>query len=186
MARAHFKQALRDLARDPGARTERVRRVLLHLRSTLSAARGTWAAYCGLSEELDPRPGLSTGEDLTWTFPAVAGDDLEFRAPASLADDAFAPSRWGVLEPKSDAPAVALASIDGFLVPGLAFDRRGVRLGRGKGFYDRALAGARGIKIGVGFAMQIANEPLPAEAHDVRMDGVVTEDGVYWTSARRL
>ena len=65
--------------------------------------------------------------------------------------------------------------IDIFLVPGLAFDREGRRLGRGGGWYDRFLAQSRGLKIGLAHTCQISNSPLPEESHDVRMDVVVTE-----------
>lgn len=60
------------------------------------------------------------------------------------------------------------------LVPGLAMSSKGERLGRGKGFYDRYLAGFRGIKIGVCLEVQL-DEGLPLEAHDVLLDYVVTE-----------
>lgn len=64
--------------------------------------------------------------------------------------------------------------IDLIVVPAVAYDRRGNRLGRGKGFYDRLLAEARAIKIGVGYEFQLIDE-LPAEQHDVPMDYVITQ-----------
>lgn len=68
---------------------------------------------------------------------------------------------------------------DVVVVPGLAFTRAGDRLGQGGGWYDRFLAGTRGdcTTIGVGFDVQIVDR-LPVEAHDVRLDHVVTESGV--------
>ena len=60
------------------------------------------------------------------------------------------------------------------VVPGVAFDRKGRRLGRGKGFYDRLLKTAKGLKVGVGYEFQLVDE-LPAEEHDVPMDIVITE-----------
>lgn len=60
------------------------------------------------------------------------------------------------------------------IVPGVAFDRKGRRLGRGKGFYDRLLQTAKAIKIGVGYEFQLLEE-IPAEPHDVAMDYVITE-----------
>jgi 5-formyltetrahydrofolate cyclo-ligase len=64
--------------------------------------------------------------------------------------------------------------IDLALVPGVGFDLRGGRLGRGRGFYDQLLAGFGGLKCGVALNEQIASE-IPTEAHDVRMDVVLTE-----------
>ena len=71
--------------------------------------------------------------------------------------------------------SVHVSKIDVFLVPGLAFDREGRRLGRGGGWYDRALSKSQGLKIGLAHVSQILNTPLPEESHDVRMDMVVTE-----------
>lgn len=64
--------------------------------------------------------------------------------------------------------------IEVIIVPGVAFDRNGNRLGRGKGFYDRLLCSARATKIGVGYEFQLV-DALPAEEHDIKMDMVITE-----------
>jgi 5-formyltetrahydrofolate cyclo-ligase len=59
------------------------------------------------------------------------------------------------------------------LVPGLAFDPSGRRLGRGKGFYDRLLAMVRGRKCGIAFEEQVVPE-IPVEPHDIRLDCLLT------------
>jgi 5-formyltetrahydrofolate cyclo-ligase len=66
------------------------------------------------------------------------------------------------------------------LVPGVAFDRQGNRLGYGKGFYDRVLCGAGGssISVGVCFELQLV-ESLPVEDHDQCLDLLVTEEREY-------
>ncbi|MBD5176512.1 MAG: 5-formyltetrahydrofolate cyclo-ligase [Bacteroidales bacterium] len=64
--------------------------------------------------------------------------------------------------------------IELIVVPAVAYDRRGNRLGRGKGFYDRLLSSARATKIGVGYEFQLVDE-IPAESHDVPMDYVITQ-----------
>ena len=76
---------------------------------------------------------------------------------------------------------VALNRLDLALVPGLGFDARGHRLGRGKGHYDRLLAGFTGMKIGVAFDFQIVTE-VPREPHDIALDAVVTP--TRWLQAR--
>ncbi|WP_414657007.1 5-formyltetrahydrofolate cyclo-ligase [Deinococcus sp. VB343] len=86
-------------------------------------------------------------------------------------------SRAGYLQPPKDAPQVALDTVDAVLLPGLAYDLRGVRLGYGGGFYDRLLPGFAGLKIGVVYAPLLLSA-LPGEAHDVRADWVATERGV--------
>jgi len=64
------------------------------------------------------------------------------------------------------------------LIPGVAFDTRGDRLGYGKGVYDRLLGGFKGLKIGLAYDFQIVDK-LPVEEHDMKMDLVVTEKGIY-------
>ena len=59
------------------------------------------------------------------------------------------------------------------LVPGVAFDLHGRRLGRGKGFYDQLLAGVRGTTCGVAFDVQVVRE-LPQEPHDARVNCILT------------
>lgn len=66
------------------------------------------------------------------------------------------------------------AEIELIIVPAVAFDRNGNRLGRGKGFYDRLLQTTRATKIGVGYDFQLIEE-IPAEPHDVPMDMVITQ-----------
>ena len=87
---------------------------------------------------------------------------------------------FGIMEPDpASHPQVSVEKIDAFLCPGLAFDASGTRLGRGGGFYDRALGKARpdAGRIGVCFSLQMA-ETLPCESHDIVMESLVSEDGV--------
>jgi 5-formyltetrahydrofolate cyclo-ligase len=81
--------------------------------------------------------------------------------------------RFGALEPDAGCPAIPLNQLDLVLVPGVAFDLAGRRLGRGKGFYDRLLAEVSGHKCGVAFDEQIVAE-VPEEPHDVRVDSILT------------
>ena len=81
--------------------------------------------------------------------------------------------RFGIREPKPDCPAVPLNQLDLVLVPGVAFDTGGRRLGRGRGFYDRLLALAGGVKCGVAFDEQLV-DAIPAERHDICLDHILT------------
>ena len=83
--------------------------------------------------------------------------------------------QFGILEPKPEAiTPVAGDRIDVALVPGLAFDETGNRLGRGMGYFDHILRGLRGVKIALAYDFQILNE-VPTEAHDTPVDFIVTE-----------
>jgi 5-formyltetrahydrofolate cyclo-ligase len=93
--------------------------------------------------------------------------------------------RFGILEPKPEAIRPATADqIDVALVPGLAFDETGNRLGRGLGYLDRLLQETSGARIALAFDFQLLGE-VPTEAHDMRMDFIVTETRVIKTKGNR-
>lgn len=88
------------------------------------------------------------------------------------------PGAYGILEPDPDAPVVPADEIDLILVPGLAFDRHGRRMGRGKGYYDRFLTGYAGKTMGI---CTLLVPEVPVEPLDRTMDAVVTDSGIYYT-----
>ncbi|MGA3285051.1 MAG: 5-formyltetrahydrofolate cyclo-ligase [Verrucomicrobiota bacterium] len=81
--------------------------------------------------------------------------------------------QFGIREPKAGCPEIPLERLGLILVPGVAFDLRGGRLGRGRGFYDRLLPEIHGIKCGIAFDEQIV-DAVPTGRLDVRMDFVLT------------
>ena len=114
-------------------------------------------------------------------------DDAAQRYVASELNDfegELSEGRFGILEPRRECVhRVATDKLETLLVPGLAFDEQGIRLGRGLGFFDRLLRETRGTRIALAYDFQILNE-VPADAHDVRMDFTVTEKRVV-SSGRR-
>ncbi len=103
-------------------------------------------------------------------LPAVVGDELELRRFTGTDD--LAVGSYGIAEP-TDELVTNYDCIDLVVVPGLAFDRLGQRLGRGKGYYDRLLPQIKAPKLGICFPFQLVDE-VPSEPFDVRMDGVIT------------
>jgi 5-formyltetrahydrofolate cyclo-ligase len=81
--------------------------------------------------------------------------------------------KFQIREPAASCSELPLAGFDLVLVPAVAFDLRGRRLGRGRGFYDRLLAGIRGLKCGVAFDEQIVTE-VPVADHDAWLDFILT------------
>jgi 5-formyltetrahydrofolate cyclo-ligase len=81
--------------------------------------------------------------------------------------------QFGIREPTDSCPQTPLNRLDLILVPGVAFDLHGRRLGRGKGFYDQLLATVRGKTCGVAFDEQIVDE-VPVEPHDVLLNCILT------------
>jgi len=113
--------------------------------------------------------------------PAARGMPREYEPAWLPADDALRTGAWGIREPAAPDWVGADTTIDVVLVPGVAFDARGGRLGHGKGFYDRMLArlgGRARCRIGVAFGFQIM-EAVPCGPRDVRMEAVVVEARVY-------
>lgn len=132
--------------------------------------------FAPLPEELDVWPllteALSAGKHVA--LPRFAAESRAYEAftVQDLATDLQA-GRFGIREPNGRCPRLTIARVDLALVPGVAFDLHGRRLGRGKGYYDRLLKQVRGTTCAVAFDEQIVEE-IPAEPHDVRMDCILT------------
>lgn len=139
------------------------------------AAARTVALYSALGPEADASVALPLllERDIAVVFPRVVGELLEF-APASSLDELHAGFR-GVLEPES--VPIDASVLDVVVVPGVAFDRAGGRLGQGGGHYDRTLAqlGSKTFRVGFCFSCQIVDK-VPRERHDELLDALVTED----------
>jgi len=82
-----------------------------------------------------------------------------------------------IFEPETLEDEVALTP-DVVIVPGIGFDKRGFRLGYGKGYYDKYLKNFNGVIIGVAFDFQML-EKIPNEAHDIKLDLIITEKEIY-------
>jgi len=141
------------------------------LQKTLTDEVGIWVAYKNLNDE----PEILWDEvssQIKWAFPKLKNDQLEF----CLSVSTFNRSALGFLEPV-DGTQIYCNEIAGFILPGLAYDKQGYRLGRGKAYYDRALANYRGKKIAVCFEASLCEE-LPHEEHDIKCDQIITPSKV--------
>jgi 5-formyltetrahydrofolate cyclo-ligase len=111
-------------------------------------------------------------------YPALCDDRMVFRQVAGLED--LAAGRFGILEPCSTGCDHQADEPDLIVVPGVAFDLSGHRIGYGKGFYDRFLQhpGRKGHLIGLCHDFQLIGGAIPAEEHDIRMELIVTDQRV--------
>jgi len=124
------------------------------------------------------RTALLDGKRLV--VPVVAKDQVLLHAEITDYDRDLAAGYQGILEPRSgERRLVDLSEVDLFIVPGAVFDRRGYRIGRGLGYYDRCLSGVKGhaVMCAMAYELQVLNE-VPSEAHDVPVDYIVTEQRV--------
>jgi 5-formyltetrahydrofolate cyclo-ligase len=119
------------------------------------------------------------GKQLAYPAIDVAANEMCFRRVDALEE--LEERGQGFSEPSRDAPE--LTEIDVIIVPGVAFDARGYRIGYGAGFYDRALPRYRppACAIGVAFDFQLAAD-IPNEGHDVPVDQVVTDTRVLFAA----
>jgi len=142
----------------------------------------TVLTFLSMPHELDTSAVISAAraKGKRVAVPRIEGDELRFLVLPRDVDN-LPRDRWGIPEPDPSWQALDLARAARVLVaaPGLAFDRQGNRLGRGKGFYDRFLVGAREAAksitvIGICLSEQLV-EAVPRDDHDQVLDAVVTE-----------
>jgi 5-formyltetrahydrofolate cyclo-ligase len=152
------------------------RRLAEHLTS-LCAGVAVVGGYCPLGSEISPLPAMEEARAVgaIVAYPCFPHPGKPFRF---LAGDPLEPGPFGIMQPAKRHPVV---QPDLVLVPLIAIDPQGTRLGRGKGHYDRALAslkknGAR--LIGIGWQLQRLVETIPADAWDVPLDAFASPDGL--------
>lgn len=109
-------------------------------------------------------------------FPVTNSETGVITPYYAKADTEFCVGAFGVREPNTKE-AAATCDIDVILVPGIAFSRKGVRVGFGKGCYDRLLKDTNVVKVGFCYDFQLCDE-ISADSHDVNMDYIVSESGI--------
>jgi 5-formyltetrahydrofolate cyclo-ligase len=173
-------------AAERARRSQKAAARLLALPELARAA--TVAGFSALPEELDPAAALAAlrrrGALVALPRVTSASPRLRFHRAPEAAD--LLPGPFGILEPDAREPEIAAEALDVILVPGIAFDAQGRRLGFGGGYYDE-LAGAvrrggRALLIGVGFDFQLV-ERCPSGETDAILDGVVTDARVIRAGA---
>lgn len=171
MEKSDIRKAIKEAKKTLGkeAREEEARQCFLRLEEMDCYQRAkNILAYASLPDELPTGEFLQTASHSKRLFlPRVNGNDLDILPLDNCAVGAF-----GILEPIGD-DVHSVKEMDLIIVPAVAFDRLGNRLGRGRGYYDRLLADAVCPKVGVAFSLQILDS-LPTECHDIMMDAVVT------------
>ena len=170
-ARKAFTRTLSDASR------ARLEQKLAQNLTSLFAGVSVVGGYHPLGSEISPLPAMEEARAVgaIVAFPCFTNPAKTFRF---VAGDPLEPGPFGLMQPARRHPRV---EPDLVLVPLVAIDGSGTRLGRGKGHYDRALLslkknGAR--LIGVGWAMQRLTEEIPGDPWDVPLDGFASPDGL--------
>ena len=156
---------------------EELERKLAEVLAPLIANSRVMGGYCPLPNEISPLPAMDAAarQGAVVAYPAFADHQSNFRF---LVGDPSEAGPWACFQPPLDAPEVFP---DLVLVPLVAIDRHGTRLGQGKGHYDRVLGKLRGhgaLLIGVGWEVQKLDEEIPTDHWDVPLDGFASPEGL--------
>ena len=177
-----IRAAMRQQRRDYAASLDGDTRAALEDRladalEPLFATSGIVAAYAPMKDEISPLPAMARAScvHLRLLFPFFVDRDsrLTFRAGTPVD-----PGPWGILQPAAESDILVP---DLILMPLVAVDGRGNRIGMGKGHYDRAMPGLReaGARlIGCGWDFQRVERPLDADPWDIPLDGFASPDGL--------
>ena len=177
-----LRAAMRERRRDYAASLDTATRAALEdqLAEALDPLFGTAtivAAYAPMKDEISPLPAMARANwsDLGLTFPFFVDRDsrMTFRTGPPID-----PGPWGILQPTAEAE---IASPDLVLIPLVAIDAAGNRIGMGKGHYDRALPGLRAAGarlIGCGWGFQLVGQDLVPDPWDIALDGFASPDGL--------
>ncbi len=178
-----------------------IRRSLLHQRQTLSCqqwreqsqqicdvlqqdskfqAAETILTYFSFRQEPALMTLINQNPEKSWGLPRCVGQDLQWHywQPGWTVEQ----HRYGMTEPSIDLPLVAVEKVDLMLVPCVAIDRAGYRLGYGGGYYDRFLslpAWQNKLTLGIIFSFAYL-ETLPRDPWDWKLQGICTETGISW------
>jgi 5-formyltetrahydrofolate cyclo-ligase len=197
MGQGEQKQALRRkigaerAALPPSERKRRSETAARHLLALdqLAACR-TILLFYPFRDEIDTRPflhaALQRGQEI-W-LPLTDPAERRLTPYVYGGEETLRPGAYGIREPDPAASQPAdIARLEAVVLPGLAFDGQGGRLGYGGGYYDRFLerCGRRPLLVGYAFAMQMV-ERVPVEPHDHPVDYVVTDDGIHGPFSRLL
>jgi 5-formyltetrahydrofolate cyclo-ligase len=156
------------------------RRLAEHL-TGLFAGVSVVGGYCPLGSEISPLPATEEARAVgaIVAYPCFHDPGKPFRF---LVGDPLQPGPFGIMQPAKRHPVV---EPDLVLVPLIAIDGRGTRLGRGKGHFDRALIHLKKFGAGsggMGWPVQRLSEAIPADEWDIPLDGFASPDGLEWFS----
>lgn len=174
IARERRRKFVESLAADD---REELEQQLAEAVAPLLARSRVTGGYCPMPSEISPLPAMFAAArgGAVVAYPAFADHQSPFRF---LAGDPTESGPWACFQPSLDSPEVYP---DLVLVPLVAIDHKGTRLGQGKGHYDRVLGKLRergALLIGIGWDVQKLDEPIPAEPWDVALDGFASPAGL--------
>ena len=135
-------------------------------------------AYMGFGTEIETNAFFERiiADGKTAVLPRVDRASQSLRLHSARSASELLTSKWGIREPRADASAVSIDEVDFVLLPGVAFDRSGNRLGYGRGYYDKLLSAANPAlaRVAAAFACQVVKR-VPVGSHDKKVQCIFTE-----------
>lgn len=185
MTKAEWRKALRALHEGAAERDRQSALLCGHiLASRLFADARVIGGYMPLAREADVTPVLNAAlaQGKVLALPRCGQPpQMTLRRVSSLAELVSGP--YGLLEPSADAPVIAPGEIDLLLVPLEGVDERGMRLGKGGGYYDCLLKEPCGAALGCALSWQ-KTKRLPADDWDKPLDALADQDGIHYFTQR--
>lgn len=183
LTKAELRSAalLRRGALDEKYRSYAESKALLHLVSTEEfSCADKILLYFPVKSEADPLPifEIAKEQDKKIAFPKCNKNDLTMKFFEVCSRNDLIPGAYNIPEPNGDTGELSCDERTLCIVPALLYSRDGHRLGWGKGYYDRFLADFDGITVGFTYDAFVVDE-LPCTEHDVALDMIITEKGVY-------
>jgi len=187
LAMSEEKARVRDILRarkeamSPAERLEKSKLIARHLMLLISSGE-TVMVFTSKEKEVNTKPLIEAlfKEKNPVVVPIIQKEDVSLRLSYLRDFSALVPSTFGVPEPIGSEIPAKPQDVDVIILPMLGFDRTGGRIGYGAGYYDRFLSKNPGlVKIGIAFGCQ-EMETLPLDENDIKMDLIVTEDGIAY------
>ena len=140
--------------------------------------------YLGFGSEIETQPFFDRiiADGKIAVLPRVDRGSQTLRLHRARGTSDLLTGKWGIREPGADAPPVSINEVDFLLMPGVAFDRLGNRLGYGRGYYDKLLSTADPAltRVAAAFSCQII-KAVPVGPNDQRIDSIITENEIINT-----
>jgi len=187
LAMSEEKARVRDILRarkeamSPAERLEKSKLIARHLMLLISSGE-TVMVFTSKEKEVNTKPLIEAlfKEKNPVVVPIIQKEDVSLRLSYLRDFSALVPSTFGVPEPIGSEIPAKPQDVDVIILPMLGFDRTGGRIGYGAGYYDRFLSkNPELVKIGIAFGCQ-EMETLPLDENDIKMDLIVTEDGIAY------
>ena len=182
-----LKNSIRKILRQkkeamlPEDRLEKSQRICRHLMAIIRD-KETVMVYTSKEKEVNTVPLIRAlfRQKNPVVVPVIVKEDVSLRLSYLRDFSALVPSTFGVPEPIGNEIPAAAEDIGTIVLPMLGFDRTGGRIGYGAGYYDRFLSKHPNLrKVGIAFACQEVGN-LPVDENDIRMDTIITEDGIVY------